>query len=149
MKGTHVALQLKSPLDWSLPTWTRERPFWWPSAWDGVLESTGVRVEEYEEDDVYVIRAEVPGIDPDRDIDLTINDAVLRLDIRRQQETHEGRRRRHRSEFSYGTFTRIITLPRTAAEKDVTATYEDGILEVRVPLNGKDADTHHVPITHK
>ncbi|NDI18808.1 MAG: Hsp20/alpha crystallin family protein, partial [Actinobacteria bacterium] len=38
---------------------------------------------------------------------------------------------------------------RNATDKDVSAEYEDGILEVRVPLNGKDADTRHVPIKHK
>jgi HSP20 family molecular chaperone IbpA len=35
-----------------------------------------------------------------------------------------------------------------ASEKDVSAEYENGILEIRVPLNGKDADAHHVPIRH-
>jgi len=117
--------------------------------WDDIATSTNIRVEEYQEDDVYVIRAEAPGIDPEEDIELTINDAVLRLDIRRRQKKKEEKRKRHRTEFTYGSFTRIITLPRTASEKNVTAEYEDGILEVRVPLNGEDADTHHVPIRRK
>jgi HSP20 family molecular chaperone IbpA len=144
-----MSLTHTSPLDWSLTNWLRERPFWWPAGWDELASSSNIKVEEFQEDGQYIIRAEAPGIDPDEDIDLTINDAVLRLDIRRKQRKKDEKRKRHRTEFSYGSFTRIITLPRTASEKNVTAEYEDGILEVRVPLNGEDADTHHVPIRRK
>lgn len=144
-----MSLTHTSPLDWNLTNWLRERPFWWPTGWDELAASSNIKVEEYQEDGEYVIRAEAPGIDPDEDIDLTINDAVLRLDVRRRQRKKDEKRKRHRTEFSYGSFTRIITLPRTASEKDISAEYEDGILEVRVPLNGEDADTHHVPIRRK
>lgn len=144
-----MSLTQTSPWDWPLTSWLKERPLWAPMMWDDIATSTNIRVEEYQEDDVYVIRAEAPGIDPEEDIELTINDAVLRLDIRRRQKKKEEKRKRHRTEFTYGSFTRIITLPRTASEKNVTAEYEDGILEVRVPLNGEDADTHHVPIRRK
>lgn len=144
-----MSLTHTSPLDWNLTNWLRERPFWWPTGWDELAASSNIKVEEYQEDGEYVIRAEAPGIDPDEDIDLTINDAVLRLDVRRRQRKKDEKRKRHRTEFSYGSFTRIITLPRTASEKDISAEYEDGILEVRVPLNGEDADTHHVPIRRR
>ena len=144
-----MSLMQTPPIDWSWPAWLRERPFWWPRLWDDAATTSHIRVEEYQEDGTYVIRAEAPGIDPDEDIDLTVNDAMLRLDIRRHRSKKDEKRMGHHSEFSYGSFTRIITLPRSATEKDVSAEYEDGILEVRVPLNGKDADTHHVPITHQ
>jgi HSP20 family protein len=114
-----------------------------------VAAASNIRVEEYQEDGTYVIRAEAPGINPDEDIDLTVNNAMLRLDIRRRQKKKDEKRKRHHTEFTYGSFTRIITLPRKASEKNVTADYEDGILEVRVPLNGEDADTHHVPIRRR
>lgn len=144
-----MSLTQLSPLDWSLPAWIRERPFSWPTVWDEIGYVANIRVEEYEEDGTFVIRAEAPGIDPDTDVDLTLERSVLRLDIRRQQEKHDTKRKHRRSEFTYGSFTRMITLPRNATDKDVSAQYEDGILEVRVPLNGKDADTRHVPIKHK
>ena len=138
-----------SPVDWTVPSWLRDRPFAWPSWLDDVATTTHIRVEEYEEGDDYVIRAEAPGINPDTDIDLTIDGFVLRLDVRRHQKKESDKRKHRHSEFFYGSFTRVITLPRRAAVKDVDAQYEDGILEVRVPLNGKDADTRHVPIRHK
>ena len=143
-----MSLIQSSPSDRTWPAWLRERPFWMPSIWDDMLEKSSIRVEEYEEDDVYVIRAEAPGIDPDEDIELTVEDSMLRVDIRRHHEKKESKRKNHRSEFTYGSFTRIVTLPRMASEKDVSAEYENGILEIRVPLNGKDADAHHVPIRH-
>lgn len=139
-----------SPVDWTVPAWLRERPFTWPTSWwDDLATTTHIRVEEYEEGNDYVIRAEAPGIDPDTDIDLSIDGLTLRLDIKRHQKKNEEKRKHQRSEFFYGAFTRVMTLPRRASVKDVSATYEDGILEVRVPLDGKDADTRHVPIRHK
>lgn len=144
-----MSLVQTPPWDWNLTSWLRERPFLWPSSWDDIATMSNIRVEEFEEDGTYVIRAEVPGIDPDEDIDLTVNDSVMRLDIRRKQKKKEEKRKRHRTEFIYGSFTRMITLPRSASRKNVSAEYEDGILEVRVPLNGEDADTHHVPIKRR
>jgi HSP20 family protein len=144
-----MSLVQTAPWDWNLSSWLRERPFWWSPAWDDIATASNIRVEEYEDDGTYVIRAEAPGINPDEDIDLTVNNSVLRLDIRRRQKKKEEKRKRHHTEFMYGSFTRIITLPRKASEKNVTADYEDGILEVRVPLNGEDADTHHVPIRRR
>lgn len=144
-----MSLIQTSPWESSLTSWLRNRPMWWPSGWDDLAVASEIRVEEFEDDDTFVLRAEAPGIDPDEDIDLTINDAVLRLDIRRHQKKKEEKRKHHRTEFSYGSFTRIITLPRMASKKDVTAEYKDGILEVRVPLNGEDAATHNVPIRRK
>jgi HSP20 family protein len=148
-KESPMSLIQTSPWDRNISSWLQERPFWWPAALDDVAVASQIRVEEFQEDDTYVIRAEAPGINPDDDIDLTITNAMLRLDIRRRQKKKEKERKRQRTEFVYGSFTRIITLPRKASEKNVTAQYEDGILEVRVPLNGEDADTHHVPVRRR
>jgi HSP20 family protein len=148
-KEIAMSLIHTSPWDAKLPTWLQERPFLWPPAWDDLLATSKIRVEEYEDDDVYIIRAEAPGINPDEDVDLTLNDSVLRLDVRRRHKKKDEKRKRHMSEFSYGSFTRIITLPRRASVKNVTAEYEDGVLEVRVPLNGGDENSHRVPIKRK
>jgi HSP20 family molecular chaperone IbpA len=89
-----------------------------------------LRVEDYTDEQQYVLRAELPGIDPDRDIELTVQDGVLTLKAERREERTDT----HRSEFRYGTFTRSLTLPAGADEKDVRATYRNGILEIRVGL---------------
>ena len=92
-----------------------------------------MRVEEFTEDGACVIRAELPGIDPEKDVELSVVDGMLHIEARREERTEEKQPHGYRSEFRYGTFTRSIRLPKGATEKDVTATYKDGILEVRVP----------------
>jgi HSP20 family protein len=89
-----------------------------------------MRVEDYVEANQYVLRAELPGIDPDNDVEITVDNGVLTIKAERREEKKEG----GRSEFRYGSFTRSVTLPTGADEDDVTATYGDGILEVRVGM---------------
>jgi HSP20 family protein len=89
-----------------------------------------MRVEDYVEDDQYVLRAELPGIDPDNDVELTVDNGVLTIKAERREEKKEG----GRSEFRYGAFTRSVTLPSGADEDAVTASYDNGVLEVRVPI---------------
>ncbi|MCF6522704.1 Hsp20/alpha crystallin family protein [Streptomyces sp. JJ36] len=89
-----------------------------------------IRIEEAEEEGAYVVRAELPGIDPDRDVDITLDDDVLTVHAERREE----RKEKHRSEFRYGEFTRSVRLPAGVTADDVTASYADGVLTVRAPL---------------
>ncbi len=89
-----------------------------------------MRVEDFEDGDQYVMRAELPGIDPDKDVELEVQDGVLTIKAERREERKEP----HRSEFRYGSLSRSVTLPAGADETGVTANYRDGILEIRVPL---------------
>jgi HSP20 family protein len=75
------------------------------------------------------MRAELPGIDPDKDVEIAVQNGVLTVRAERREEK-EGRR----SEFHYGTFTRSMTLPAGADVDDVKATYIDGILEIRIAV---------------
>jgi len=72
----------------------------------------------------------VPGIDPDKDVKITIDNGFLTIRAERLEEKKEG----GRSEFRYGSFIRSATLPTGADPDDVTATYGDSILEVRVGI---------------
>lgn len=92
-----------------------------------------MRVEEFIDGDTCVIRAELPGIDPDKDVDVSVVDGVLHLRAERREEHEEKRPDGFRSEFHYGRLTRSVVLPEGASASDVKATYEDGILEIRVP----------------
>jgi len=138
-----------TPLDINWPNWMLNRSPMWSDLYNDFMTDTSIRVEEFRDGDRYVIRAEVPGVDPDKDIEVTINDSILRIAIVRTKEDHSEGRRGWRSEFSYGSFTRTISLPSAAAMKDVEATYEHGVLEVRVPLNGKSDTEHRIAISHK
>jgi HSP20 family protein len=132
-----------------VPTWWDR--FWsWPAfpAMRRFFEEgeEPLRVEEFVEDDKLVVRAELPGIDPDRDVDIEIRDRSLRIRAERRQEQRTEEGGRYRSEFRYGTFTRVIPLASDVKEEDVKASYRDGILEVRVPIDQKDAEARKIEI---
>jgi HSP20 family protein len=90
-----------------------------------------IRVEEYTEDDHYVVRAELAGVDPQKDVEITVGGGYLTI----RAERHEKSEGKHRSEFRYGSFTRSMPLPADANEEDVTATYHDGILTISAGLH--------------
>jgi HSP20 family protein len=105
-----------------------------------------LRVEEFTEGDELVVRAEMPGIDPDKDVHITVTDHTLHVRAERRQESKTEEQGAYRSEFRYGSFARAIPLPPGATDKDVKATYRDGILEVRIPVDRARAEATKVPV---
>ena len=101
----------------------------WPDVTEDVL-----RVEEYRENGTLVIRADMPGIDPAKDVEVTVKDGVLHIMAERKEEEETEEKDFYRHELRYGTFTRDLPMPEGASEEDVKATYKDGVLEVRVPV---------------
>jgi HSP20 family protein len=93
-----------------------------------------IKVEEFTKDGTLVIRAELPGIDPEKDVEITVEGGMLNITAERREETEKTERDFHRRELRYGSFARGIPLPEGVDEKAVEASYKDGILEVRVPL---------------
>lgn len=101
---------------------------------DGDLTMTpSIKVEQFLDGNTLVVRAEVPGIDPDKDVDVSVSDGMLHITAEREEKTEQKSKNGYRSEFRYGSFTRSIALPPGAREEDVTAAYKDGVLEVRAP----------------
>jgi len=108
-----------------------------------------VKVEEMREGDEHVIKAELPGIDPDKDVELTISNGYLHLVAHRTEKTEHKDKKGYRSEFRYGEFMRDLELPEGSKEEDVKATYCDGILEVRVPVLAEiKQPVTRVPVVH-
>ena len=123
------------------------RPRFWPELRRSFGEGMDLlRVEEFTEGDEVVVRAEMPGIDPDKDVQITVSDHTLQLRAERRQETKTEEKGGHRSEFHYGNLARTLQLPAGATDKDVKATYKDGILEVRIPVDRKETEAKTVPI---
>jgi len=89
-----------------------------------------IRIEEYVEGDHYLIRAELAGIDPEKDVEIMVGSGYLTIRAERSDKI-EGK---HRSEFRYGSFSRTLTLPVNADQDAVTASYHDGILTISVGL---------------
>ena len=82
----------------------------------------------------YDIDGPLPDIDPDKDVDIAVTDGELRITAHRQAKSEHKDKNGYRSEFQYGSFSRTLTLPPGASPDAVTATYKDGVLEVRVPV---------------
>ncbi len=93
-----------------------------------------MRIEEFADDGHLIVRAELPGVDPDKDIEIVVEAGMLTIRGERRSETKTEKKGEHFSEMQYGSFSRTIALPEGIGEQDVTATYRDGILEVRLPV---------------
>jgi HSP20 family molecular chaperone IbpA len=136
MRREHNALA--DLLDWVEDSRIHPMPGW--PALAGARN--GIRLEEHVEQDKYVLRAELPGIDPDEDVKITVADGKLTLEAERREEKQEG----SRTEFRYGALARRVLLPAGAREDTITATYVDGILEITVPIDPDGAKPVTVPI---
>ncbi|WP_427017898.1 Hsp20/alpha crystallin family protein [Pseudarthrobacter sp. P1] len=101
---------------------------------EGGWESPRLRVEEYKDGQTAVVRVELPGIDPDRDADVSISNGILTIKAERREDTERKGTSGYRSEFRYGSLSRSIPLPHGIRENEIKASYKDGVLEIRIPV---------------
>jgi HSP20 family protein len=132
-----------TPTEIPAPRWPTVSQ-WFDSAFAAV---DPIHLEEHRDGDVLVIRAELPGIDPVRDIEVTVDHGMLRIRGERRDESRRDDQDGVRREFRYGAFTRVLPLPAGATESDVEARYEDGFLEVRIPVDAETAAAKTVQVT--
>jgi HSP20 family molecular chaperone IbpA len=85
----------------------------------------------------------MPGIDPEKDVEITVANGVLSISAERREEVSE----KGHSEFHYGSFVRRVTLPQGAQDDQLTATYKDGIVEITVPIAAAKSQSRAIPIT--
>jgi len=119
--------------DWLESPWTGPPPF---------LAGQVFRLEESIRDDRYVIRAELPGLDPENDIEVTVDGRILTIRAERRQQDKGP----YRSEFRYGSLARAVRLPARVDPADVTARYDKGVLEVSVPVSEARLEGTRVPV---
>ncbi|WP_158882249.1 Hsp20/alpha crystallin family protein [Amycolatopsis anabasis] len=100
-----------------------------------------VRIEDYTADGKYVLRAELPGLDPERDIKITVEGDQLTIEAQRIEE----KKSKSHSEFRYGAFSRRVHLPAGCDPAAVEARYVSGILEIAVPIR-ETTEARQVPI---
>ena len=93
-------------------------------------------VDIHEEDDRFVITADVPGVEPDA-IEVTTTDGALAISGERKSESDVSSDGRRRTERLYGTFYRRFTLPESADVEHIKARSEHGVLEISVPKKEK------------
>ena len=118
------------PLDWTALPWFQ-------------MMQSPVRIEERLDGQTYVLRAEMPGVDPEKDVEVTYHDGALRLQFTRA----DARKDKTHSEFHYGSYGRTVTLPASLDEKSIHASYLDGILEIEAKLAAPEKAERSIPIT--
>lgn len=121
----------------------------WRRLFEAEPEQGGwLKMEEYREGDALVLRTEIPGIDPEKDVEITVGEGVLRVSAHREVKEEQKNKRGYRSEFRYGELSRTMDLPDGVTSQDITASYKDGILEVRVPIPPeKEPEVKKIPVT--
>src|SRR5439155_18083641 len=104
---------------WLAPfTWHTDGGWWTPP------------VDVFARNGDLVVRAELPGVDPDKDVDISYQDGLLTIRGERRKEEKTEQENYYRFESSYGSFSRSIPVPQGVRPEDVKATYENAILEV-------------------
>jgi HSP20 family protein len=107
-----------------------------------LFDSRLLKLEDEMKEGVYEVRAELPGVDPTDDIEVTVRDGQLTIKAERTQTSESN----SHSEFSYGSFVRTVALPAGADEDEIHATYDRGILTVSVPLSEDQPSEKHVEV---
>jgi HSP20 family protein len=88
-------------------------------------------VDIVEEDKEYIVKAELPEIRKE-DLKVTVENGMLTISGERKFEKEEKKRKYHRVERSYGSFTRSFALPGDADGSKVEAEFRDGLLQVHI-----------------
>jgi HSP20 family protein len=96
---------------------------------DNSLHSWAPRMETYRKDSDYVVRFDLPGVDP-KDVQVQAEGNILTI---RGERKGEEKGPEYRETF-FGKFERQVALPQTVEADKITARYEHGVLEIRVPL---------------
>ncbi|HYA40645.1 MAG TPA: Hsp20/alpha crystallin family protein [Syntrophobacteraceae bacterium] len=85
-----------------------------------------------EADDHFLVKADLPGIDPNR-LDIALTGNVLTIRGEKKQEHQEKNEHYYTIERQFGSFNRSFMLPADVKEEGIEAAYRDGVLRVTIP----------------
>jgi len=115
-------------------------PFWpafnWPAFRGFTIPETvawAPKIDVFEKDNRLFTRVDLPGMKKE-DVKVEVTDGHLALSGERRQEKEEKKDNVYRTEREYGSFYRAVPLPEGVKLEDVKATFENGVLDVSVPL---------------
>lgn len=89
-------------------------------------------VDIKEEDNHFIIEADIPGVDP-KEIEISMANGVLSFKGERKLESRERNNDYHRVERLHGTFYRRFSLPDTADADKIAASGKNGVLQIKIP----------------
>jgi HSP20 family protein len=97
-----------------------------------------------EADDHFVLKADLPGLS-ENDVSIEVQDGVLTISGERREEHEQEERGWHRVERRFGRFSRSLALPEGVDPESVNASFDKGVLEVRIP-KPEERKPHRVEI---
>jgi HSP20 family protein len=106
---------------------------------NGLFEGTGRNdqswvptMDAWETDDAVVYAFDLPGVAQDK-VAVEVEDGALTVSAERERSEEISGEHYHRLERRHGTFSRTVGLPQGVTEDAISASYKDGVLEIRVP----------------
>jgi len=103
------------------------------------------KVDIIDNDDSYEFKAELPGLKK-KDINISIEDGVLKISGDKKTEKEENDKNYHLRESYYGKFERSFRLPEDVEFEDVKAEFKNGVLDIRIPKSEK-AKPKQIPVS--
>lgn len=94
------------------------------------------QVEMFEREGKLIVRADLPGLKKD-EVKVEVTDKAITISGERRSESEEKGEGFYHSERSYGSFFRRIPLPEGANTEDANATFNGGVLEIKMPAPEK------------
>jgi len=105
--------------DWFMPVLPRFKPI-------------KPAMDVYETDNEVIAEVDLPDFDP-KNVDIVVEDDILRVSGKMEEKKEEKKRDYWRKEIRKGAFERVVRLPVAVKKEDVEATYEKGILKIVMP----------------
>jgi HSP20 family protein len=129
---------------WARPTWEIDR---WVK--EGVLNGFSPAAEITKDGEDAVVRVELPGVDVEKDVNVEVDRGQLVIRGERRDERSEEKDGRTLSEVRYGSFRRSFRLPAHITGDAISASYDAGVLTVRVAGAYKGAEAQRIAIESK
>ena len=129
---------------WTRPTWEIDR---WVK--QGVFNGFSPAAEIAKDGDDAVVRVELPGVDVEKDVNVEVDKGQLVIRGERRDERSEDKGGRTLSEVRYGSFRRSFKLPAHVTSDAISASYDAGVLTVRVAGAHKGAEAQRIEIESK
>jgi len=117
-----------------LPTTAEQASAWAPA------------VDVLTRDNDVVVRAELSGLDPAKDVEISLHDGMLTIRGERRQEDRKETDQYVRLERRYGSFERSLPIPEGVNADDIKAEYRNGVLQVVIPGAAQISSVKKIPV---
>lgn len=129
---------------WARPTWEIDR---WVK--EGVFTGFTPAAEIVKDGEDAVVRVELPGVDAAKDVNVEVGRGHLVIHGERRDERSEQKDGRTLREVRYGSFRRSFKLPAHVTSEAISASYDAGVLTVRIAGAHKGAEAQRITIESK